>query len=186
MGNFSSCCMPNDKQEDEHHNENARLLHNPAEPSIDDGSVIGNGLLTNTREVPGGYGTNGDANGAKQETSAWNRTLHKMVNNVIDVSTIVPASTLEQGDWLERQRAYSSKINQTKVSSILRNQRQQKLLRSEPGQDSKSSKAVGQALEPISANDYALISEFSEKSLQAIKQGFVVNINEDLVVQFNP
>lgn len=178
MGNISNCCMPNDKQE-ERNDETDRLLHNPAD-GVCDGSSI-NGI--NAIKEPA-YGTiEANVDGAKQESNAWNRTLHDMANKVIDVSTMeVPASTIEQSDWLERQRAYSAKINQTKVSSILKYQRQQRLNRGDSGKSANST----QLPEPISSLDLVLMNDFSEKSLQAIKQGFVVSINEELVVQFNP
>ncbi|KAI1309490.1 Cell cycle and apoptosis regulator protein 2 [Halotydeus destructor] len=179
MGNFSSCCLP-DKRDDLR-DETDRLLHNPAE-AISDGTSI-NGHIVPIHSSD--YGSI-PCQSNKPESNAWTETLHKMASNVIDVSTMeVPATTIEQSDWIDRQRAYAAKINQTKVSSILRSQRQQKLvLKGDNIVDYK--KLASQLPDPISVDDLALINEFSEKSLNAITSGFVVTSSEDLVVQFNP
>lgn len=182
MGNISSCCMPGDKPGDER-SEETEPLCNPTAAVYDGGSVNGT-LISPTRE----YGTSGGMNSSKSEASAWNRTLHKMASNVIDVSTMeVPASTIEQSDWIDRQRAYTAKINQSKVTSILKSHTKQP--RPGKGTDSPADTrrpAATHVPEPISATDLALINEYSDKSLTAVKNGFVVSVNEDLVVQFNP
>lgn len=185
MGNLSSCCLPNDKSE-ERREEGERLLHNPAEALGDGTSLNGHVTVIGNRDQLPSYGAT-ETKGERQESSAWNRTLHKMATKVIDVSTMeVSASTIEQGDWIERQRLYASRINQTRISAILRKQREQKLMGKGDGLPESKNKNFNVSFEPISAQDIALINEFSDRSLQAIKQGFVVSVNEDLVVQFNP
>jgi hypothetical protein len=180
MGNLSSCCLPGEKNE-ERDSERTRILEDPNETYTGEcmpGSLTGPGVSRHTN-----YGTEPTSNGVKEETSAWNRTLHKMANNVIDVSTMdVPS--LEQSEWMERQRTYTSKINQTKAPLVARNRPPKSSHKRGDSHDAHKKSAL--SAEPISSQDMALINEFSDKSLAAVRKGFVVNVSEDLVVQFDP
>lgn len=214
MGSLCSSCFKSSK--DEEGEERDRLLQNPAEVPADRTSFNGNLAPSNTSlghmaggDVGGAYSgfyqrdqTYGSmtvdtaSNGNKNESSAWNRTLDKMASNVIDVSTIeIPSNVIEQSEWVERQKVYSSKVASSKVPIILKNKRGVKntvvnvAASSSPSNLTISSETINRlksAADPIDQDDLALIREFSEKSLQAFKTGFVINIKEDLVVQFDP
>lgn len=66
------------------------------------------------------YGTMDYGSKNSQTNNKWNRTLQKMTVNVFDVSTTyVPA--MKQSELLERQKAYSNKINSLRLTSLLKN-----------------------------------------------------------------
>jgi len=184
MGNLSSCCLPGDRS-DGASGERQGLLVNPVDGQTGDTygshySYPGSHAI-NSNSVPGSGNAVGNG-GAKFEQNALNRTLHKMAINVIDVATMDVAS-LEQSEWMDRQKVYGNRVGQIKTPLLLRS-RQQRLTNQH--QRRNQSAEERQHLEPISAEDIALINEFSERSSRAVKNGFVINVKEDLVVQFDP
>lgn len=172
MGNISACCLPSKKEDPT--SERARILDNPVDDTLSsDYSPQGD----NYNSFNSNYGSVADS-GLRQEQNQLNRTLHKMANQVIDV-TSVDTSHVEQSEYMERQRIYQNKL------PLLRTPH----LRSTPTQNVRRKKApdaVKFNFDPISEEDLNLINEFSEKSARAVKQGFVIKSDEDLVVQFNP
>lgn len=213
MGNICSSCFKSTKEEDDA--ERARLLQDPVadtrsslngttvtanDPytfSGGDGNTSGFSGFYQNRDTSYGSVTDGPANGNKSETSAWNRTLDNMANKVIDVSTLDSFSNaLEQNEVIEKQNVYARKVQQqqSKIQAILKNTRGVRTspkvgLTSPSNVSHLTSEAINRlksAADPIDQDDLALIREFSEKSIQAFKTGFVVNVKEDLVVQFDP
>ena len=91
-------------------------------------------------------------------------------------------SGIEPNEFQERQKLYSSKVVNSRIPSILKNER----LKTQPKFESERKIFNNLLLEPISPDDLFLINEFTDKTLEAIRTGFVVNVTEDLVVQFNP
>jgi len=205
MGSICSTCFKSNKDEDG--DENARLLENPAQgvdvrtnsingtvADIVDGFSGGDtsGILGFTSGYQSRDATYGSLTGNNDSVNnAWSRTLDKMANNVIDVSLIESSSSnLEQSEWQERQRMYSSKLASTKVLNILKTQRNCTGVSScSPTNLRLSADTVSKlraAAQPIDQEDVNLIKEFSDKSVSAYKNGFVVNVKEQLVVKFDP
>lgn len=182
MGSLFSCCFASRKDEDAV-DERERLLTDPTEVPADRTSLQGDDPAAYQQRFGGDvrdYGTMG--NGSKQETSAWNRTLEKMASDVIDVSTIEASSnTLEQSEWMERSRMYAHKVATSRVGSILKSTTRGKSL---PKNDIRS--AMDQAFVPIPNDDLTLIQELSEAAVLAVRNGFVVRSDEQLIVQFDP
>lgn len=181
MGNLISCCFGVKNEEDER-DERERLLDHAAGDGMVHERTSLNGDLTHSSNFGNGYGTVTAPDG-RLESNAWNRTLNKMANKVIDVSSIeANSSGIEPNEFQERQKLYSSKVVNSKIPSILKNER----LKTQPKFESERKIFNNLLLEPISTDDLFLINEFAEKTLEAIRTGFVVNVTEDLVVQFNP
>lgn len=181
MGNISSCCFAGSKHEEDERDERERLLDNAAGDGMVNDRISINGDLTHSGHYGNGYGT--VMTDSRSESNAWNRTLNKMANSVIDVSSIEANSNgIEPNEFQERQKLYTSKVVNSKICSILKNER----LKGQPKQEAERRNFNNLLLEPISTDDLFLINEFTEKTLEAIRTGFVVNVTEDLVVQFNP
>lgn len=184
MGSLCTSCFGGNKEDDTVERE--RLLQDPTEIPADRTSLLGDDPTVLQRgEATGSssYGTmNGSGTKHTSETSAWNRTLEKMASDVIDVSTIESQNNpIEQSEWMERSRVYASKVANSRVGSILRTVYQPK---SVPKNDFKL--ALDQAFRPVSDEDISLINEFSAAALNAVRQGFVVRTDEQLIVQFDP
>ena len=211
MGGICNSCFrgaDSDDVDGGRSDERDRLLRDPTEVPADRSSLhgddagylsgggIGGGRLTRD------YGTTngGSSNGAygypggglnssnsgvglhRQESSAWNRILEKMANDVIDVSTIGGQSgVLEQSEWMERSRLYAHRVAGSRVNSILKATARPPSL---PRNDVKM--AIERSLQPIPDTDLDLIREFSQASVDAVRTGFVIHIDEPLIVEFNP
>lgn len=182
MGNIlSPCCLPGDKNLDDSVNERTRILSDPAEGrmSNDEGgqsSDFGNG-----KDVPT-YGTM--QNGSKNDKSnAWLKTMNKMANNVIDVS-IIDMAPMEHNETHERSRVYTNRINQLKNPILLKFRLQSKSNKINTSKRLDSNEY--HKMNGINQEDINLISSTLDESIAAIKKGFVILIQDDLVVQFNP
>ena len=180
MGNICPCF--GSRKDESNGEEQDRLLNDPTEVPADRTSLLGDDPAVLQRDSRD-YGTmNGSSSNHKPEVSAWNRVLEKMASDVIDVSTIEAQNNpIEQSEWMERSRMYANKVANSRVGSILKS-----ACRPKPAPKVDLSSAIDQAFEPISESDLAMINEFSEAAVNAVKSGFVVNIDEDLIVQFDP
>ena len=174
MGNLSSCCF--DQSKDDDINERTRILENPIgdlrenHESFSRVSTQSNG----SHHHLGGHHGYGTINGSG-DSSALNNALHKMANSVIDVSSIdVPQ--LEQGEWQERQKNYSQRVQQLKTPNLI--------LRSKQTSNHNSLNKIN--IESIDDEDVKMINYFSDKTVDAIKNGFIIKSNESFVVQFDP
>lgn len=183
MGNIKSCCLqicPPNKENEDPYNERARILSDPTADgrlSEDEDYQIGS---SNERI----YGTM-DGYGQKNnhQSNKWNRTLQKMTVNVIDVSSTAYVPVMEQSELLERQKAYQNKINNSKIVFNLKSkQNRQKRLQRKQNIDPKKL----QANDSINVEDILFINQLSDKIADAVKRGFVIDVKEDLIVQFNP
>jgi hypothetical protein len=194
MGNLCASCFGLRKREDESA-ENERLLQDPTQVPEDRTSLTGDQSYLSPYSGPGGtngaaagggggdvrdYGTMNGNNKSQQETSSWNRTLEKMAADVIDVSTIT-TSTIEQSEWQDRSRMYANRVANSRVGSILKNMNVPK-----PLPKNELREAITQAFEPMHEEDLSLINHFSEAALNAVRQGFVIRSNEQIIVQFDP
>jgi len=180
MGNYTSCCLqfcpPNKENEEDPYGERARILSDP-----NDGRLSEDDYNINSSSEPGGYGTMSDHT-KNNQTNKWNRTLQKMTVNVIDVSTTyIPA--MEQSELLERQKAYANKIAGSKMQFTLKNkQNRQKRLTRKTNLDAKKL----QVIESINVDDILFMNQLADRIADAVHRGFQIDVQEELVVQFNP
>ena len=198
MGNLCDCFGLRKDESAGGGDERDRLLHDPTEVPADGNSLAGEDtgvLQRDTRDygslngagdgVNGLSGRNGGANGglARQESSAWNKTLEKMASDVIDVSAFDGASnTISDGEWMERSRVYAHKVASSRVGSILKASGRPP----PPAKQADLKRAIDAAFRPTDESDLALIHEVSEAAVRAVRDGFVVRSTEPLVVQFDP
>lgn len=178
MGNLKSCCLqicPPSKEEDPY-GERARILSDPTEGRLSEDNYQ---ISSSNERI---YGTMDYGSKNSQTNNKWNRTLQKMTVNVIDVSTTyVPA--MEQSELLERQKAYTNKINSSRLTFLLKNkQNRVKRLQRKSNLDAKKL----QVTESINVEDIIFMNQLSEKLADAVNRGFQIDIKEELVVQFNP
>jgi len=184
MGSLCSCFKSS--KDDEHDDENRGLLPSQSEVTIDRGSINGEQIFH--REST--YDTFPDPVNGRLDTPAWNRTLEKMANNVIDVSTIdISSANMEPSELVERQKQYAAKVAASKVNQLLKKQRLKTSIASSPSTLSLSKDTITRlraAADPIDQDDLTLLREFSEKTVNAYKSGFLISVKDDLVVQFDP
>jgi hypothetical protein len=134
MGNISSCCLPNNKNEDEI-NERTHILDNPIGGQSHDNNYGNEFSINSNNQGINSYGST--ANGLRSEQNQLNSTLHKLVSKVIDVSSIdsnLLIGSEQNQDWNERQRIYCQRLNQMSKnkfilkSKLIQNQNSNQLL----------------------------------------------------------
>ncbi|XP_053203088.1 uncharacterized protein LOC128387837 [Panonychus citri] len=196
MGNWSSCCLPGNKNLDDGDGERTRILNDPT----GDGRFVGeetcytgDGVAINSKQSTD-YGTiNNGGSKNNEQSNAWHRILNKMLANVIDVSADVPP--VEQNEYTERTRLYQNKINQLRQPLYLKYRLSNNKLTILNGSGSGSKRLIDNSsdlrdfptpFKTISEEDLTLTNLISDKTLIAVKKGYAVNIEEQLVVQFNP
>ena len=179
MGNIKSCCLqicpPNKENDEDPYGERTRILSDPTEGRLSEDDYQ---ISSSNERI---YGTM-DYGSKNNQTNKWNRTLQKMTVNVIDVSTTyVPA--MEQSELVERQKSYMNKIVNSKLVFILRNkQNKQKRLQRKANLDTKKL----QITESINVDDILFMNQLTDKIADSVNRGFLIDVKEDLVVQFNP
>ena len=190
MGNWSSCCLPGDKNSEDGESERTRILNDPT--AGEDCCYPNDGVAINSKESTN-YGTiNNGGNKSNEQIAAWHRILNKMQANVIDVCN-VDVPPVQQNEYAERTRLYQNRINQLRQPLFLKYRLPNKSSSiNGPGSgykrltDIASSQRDSSYFKSISEQDLSLINEISDRTLIAVKKGYIVNIEEDLVVQFNP
>ena len=181
MGNVKSCCLslcPPNKDEEDEYGERARILNDPTDGTASEENYH-NGLCS-TDQI---YGSMED--GSRNEpNNNWNRTLHKMAVNLIDVSTTY-VSCLEPNEVQERQKLYQSKLSQLKPCFLLRS-RQNRNKRLQTRKNDNIDYRKLQHLTPVNDDDRQLIANFANKISDAFYTSYLIELDEELVVQFDP
>lgn len=161
------CCFSSDDDKLSQHDptEHTRLLNN---------------VVSNSSNRYNGYD---DANSSQQadslqkgdQQSALNRILHQTATNVIDVSAL-DSHNLEQHEYVDRARQYSSKLTKASISVAGGDSRPCLL-----ADISAPEKVLAADFLPV--NDLQTISTATENAYKALHK-IKVEHKEDLVVQF--
>lgn len=185
MGNVKSFCCRDNVSEVDDREERSRILNDNCGASCED-------LYDSTTSAPShqdatSYGSINNGN-KTMEQSALDRIYQKMASNIIDVAP-GESMVIQQAEFIERQKAYQSKLNQIRTPLPL------KLTSRGPKHDNSTLSATSSSnghekrcveYEPISQDDIQLINEISTKSAQAIKRLKVTSGKWQVVTQFKP
>lgn len=183
MGNIKSCCAsicPPSKDDDDEYGERTRILSDPTDSSgVDD--PYSNGRCSVDPLVNAM-----DDQMRHTHNYSWNNTLMQLAQNLIDVSSsYVP--TIEQSDMAERQKLYTTRLNALKSSFGLRSR--QVRAKRQSGSKLKSDQIDVRRLQhaaPVPEDERRLITELSQRVSDAFYSGYKIELDEQLVVQFNP
>lgn len=183
MGNVKSCCgsiCPGSKDDEDEYGERARILSDPTDASAgDDPYVTGRcstDVMSNTM----------DDSLLHTQNYSWNNTLMHLAQNLIDVGSLYVPS-MEQSDLTERQKLYTTRLGQLKPVFALRSRQiRNKRHHSKANKGDQIDVRRLQHVCSIQEEDQKLINDFAQKVSDAFYSGYKVELDEQLVVQFNP
>lgn len=183
MGNIKSCCLhicPPNKEDEDEYNERTRILADPTDGTLSEDNYTHLGGSLNGEKYYGSM----DEDSRNEQNNNWERTLHKMAVNLIDVSTAyVP--TVEYGELLERKRFYQTRLTSMRSFFTLRS-RQNRLKRQQTRRNEQVDYKRLAHVTNITDDDMDLICDASERIADAFHRGFVVQTHEQLLVEFDP
>jgi hypothetical protein len=182
MGNVKSCCAsicPASKDDDDEYGERTRILADPTDSSgCDDPYATGRcsaDPLSHALDDPLRHTHNYN----------WNNTLMHLAQNLIDVSSSYVPS-IEPSDLIERQKLYTARLAQVKTVFALRSRQLRNRRASVRSKSDQIDVRRLQHVAPVSDDERRLITELALRVSDAFYSGYQVELDEQLVVQFNP
>lgn len=198
MGSICSCFRRNKDDE----NEADALLRDPTTNGDYYGADISSNVtfrspMNVTSVGSGSYGQqtgylNADANrdtpdmtNSNQNMTAWDRTLYKLSEKLIDVTTLQNGPTLyEPTEAKEKEARYKKLIkeNEKQINDMI--EEIKKSLKFTSLKKPSDALTNTDLLKPIDSDDLNAINSFSQQAALAHQQVFTINIVEDIVVDF--
>ncbi|KAK5643973.1 hypothetical protein RI129_007818 [Pyrocoelia pectoralis] len=163
---YSFFCKDGDSQQRGEPNERTHLLVDPVSNSANIPQYNSEDFLNNSNTLPK----------KTDEQSALNRILQETATNVIDVAAL-DSHNLQQHEYVERMRQYSSKLQQACATNKLPVRHKLCVLQDIPAPEKILSS------ESVSEDDLNLISTAVTKAAAAIGE-IKVEHKEDMVVLF--
>lgn len=198
MGSLCSCFTRNKDEE----NEADALLRDPTTNGDYYGSDISANVtfrspLNVTSVGSGSYGqqtgylnneTNRDTpdmTNSNQNMTAWDRTLYKLSEKLIDVSTLqMRPSAYESTEVKEKEARYKKLIKENEKQLIDAIEDIKKSLKFTSLKKPSDALTNPDLLKPIDSDDLNAINSFSRQAALAHQQVYTINISEDIVVPF--